>query len=101
MVRGNAPLGDIASKVLFENDHVKIWNLIVDPGQSSDWHLHGRDYVTIVVEGGGLTVEFEDGARQSSPSDVGSWTYHGEHKVHRVHNEGSKRYKNVLVELKG
>ena len=100
MARGSEPLGDIASTVLFENERVKIWNLIVDPGQSSDWHLHGRDYVTIVVEGGGLTVEFEDGTQESSPSDLGTWRYHGEHKVHRVHNEGSRRYKNVLVELK-
>ena len=61
MPRGNEPLGEIATDVLFENDRVKIWNLIVNPGESSDWHLHGRDYVTIVVEGKGLKVEFDDG----------------------------------------
>ncbi len=100
MARGNEPLGEIASTVLFENDRVKIWNLIVEPGTSSDWHLHGRDYVTVVVEGEGLTVEFEDGSKEDSPSVVGRWRYHGEHKVHRVINNGDTRYKNVLVELK-
>ena len=100
MARGNEPLGEIASTVLFENDRVKIWNLIVEPGESSDWHLHGRDYVTIVVEGGGLTVEFDDGTKESSPSEIGTWRYHGEHKAHRVINNGDTRYKNVLVELK-
>ena len=30
-------LGEIASVVLFENEKVKIWNLIVEPGEASDW----------------------------------------------------------------
>ena len=28
---------------------LSIWNLIVEPGEASDWHLHGRDYVTVIV----------------------------------------------------
>ena len=101
MPRGDEPLGDIASVVLFENDKVKIWNLIVEPGESSAWHMHGRDYVTIVVEGEGLKVEYDDGTESDSPSSPGTYTYHGEHKVHRVVNNKGKRYKNVLIELKG
>ena len=100
MARGNEPLGEIASVVLFENDKVKIWNLIVEPGESSQWHLHGHDYVTVVVEGGGLDAEYDDGTKRHSPSDIGTWTYHGEHQVHRVTNPTNERYKNVLIELK-
>ncbi len=100
MPRGDEPLGEIASRVLFENDRVKIWNLIVEPGEASDWHLHPRDYVTIVVEGGSLTSEYEDGTTQQNPSDVGTWRYHGDHQVHRVINNSDTRYMNVLVELK-
>ena len=93
-------LGNIATNVLFENEHVKIWNLIVEPGEASDWHLHGRDYVTVVVEGDGLTSEFDDGTSSDSPSSPGTWTYHGDHRVHRVVNNSDTRYVNVLVELK-
>ena len=93
-------LGNIATHVLFENDNVKIWNLIVEPGEASDWHLHERDYVTVVVEGAGLTVEYGDGASADSPSGPGTWTYHGDHQVHRVINNADSRYVNVLVELK-
>jgi len=100
MARGNAPLGDIASEVIFENDRVKIWNLIVEPGDASDWHLHERDYVTVVVEGEGLTVEYDDGTSEDSPSSPGTWRYHGDHKIHRVVNNAGTRYVNVLVELK-
>lgn len=101
MPRGNDPLGDIASVVLFENERVKIWNLIVEPGEASAWHLHGRDYVTIVVEGGGITLELEDGATEQNPSQIGTWRFHGEHRVHRVINNSDTQYKNVLIELKG
>jgi quercetin dioxygenase-like cupin family protein len=95
------PLGDIASEVLFENDRVKVWNLVVEPGEASAWHLHERDYVTVVVEGGSLIVELEDGTREAGSSGVGDWRFHHAHRVHRVLNRTSSRYKNVLIELKG
>ncbi|MCI0834529.1 MAG: hypothetical protein J4N66_07115 [Chloroflexi bacterium] len=94
-------LGEIASVVLFENDRVKIWNLIVEPGESSDWHLHGRDYVTVVVESnGGLDAQFADGTTNKSNNVVGDFTYHDSHQVHRVVNNTDRRYRNVLIELK-
>ena len=94
-------LGEIASVVLFENERVKIWNLIVEPGESSDWHLHGRDYVTVVVESnGGLDAQYADGTANKSNNIVGDFTYHDPHQVHRVVNNTDRRYKNVLIELK-
>ena len=95
------PLGDIASLVLFENERVKIWNLVVEPGEASPWHLHERDYVTVMVEGAGLRAEFEDGTSEERAYSPGHWRYHGEHQVHRVVNNTDQRYKNVLIELKG
>ena len=66
------PLGEIATEVLFENDRVKIWNLTVEPGEASDWHLHERDYVTVVVEAGGLTAEYADGTTEVNEYEVGA-----------------------------
>ena len=101
MARNQNQLGEIATNVLFENDRVKIWNLIVEPGEASDWHLHGRDYVTVVVESnGGLDAEYADGSANLSENIVGGFTYHDSHQVHRVVNNTNKRYKNVLIELK-
>ena len=94
-------LGEIASVVLFENERVKIWNLIVEPGESSDWHLHGRDYVTVVVESnGGLDAQYGDGTTNKSNNVVGDFTYHDSHQIHRVVNNTERRYRNVLIELK-
>ena len=101
MGRDGKELGEIDRVVLFENDRVKIWNLIVEPGESSDWHLHGRDYVTVVVESnGGLDAQYADGTSNKSNNIVGDFTYHDSHQVHRVVNNADRRYRNVLIELK-
>ena len=92
-------LGEIATRVIFENDRVRIWNLIVDPGDSSDWHLHQNDYITVAIEGEGLRLELEDGTSSWEEQEPGKLQWHGDHKVHRVVNTTGTRYKNVLVEL--
>jgi len=101
MADSDRQLGDIATVVLLENDKVKIWNLIVDPGEASPWHLHERDYVTIVVEGEALVAQFEDGTRERRTYEPGDVNFTGEHRVHRVVNDTETRYKNVLIEFKG
>ena len=101
MVPDGKDLCEISSVVLFENDKVKIWNLIVEPGEASDWHLHGRDYVTVVVESNGhLDAQYGDGTGGVSENTVGSFTYHDSHQIHRVVNNTDERYRNVLIELK-
>ena len=106
MTKRTEELGDIATEVLFENEKVKIWNLVVEPGRTSAWHLHGRDYVTVTTEGGRVSLELEDPetgevTSRSSESPVGGWQFHGDHQVHRVVNNSDTRHQNLLIELKG
>ena len=100
MASGEELLGDIASVLLCENERVRIWNLIVEPGESSPWHVHDHDYLTVVLEGGALTVESADGTSDELSVEVGDWKYASGHQVHRVVNKTNLRYKNVLVEFK-
>ena len=100
MASGDRNLGEIATQLILENDKVRIWNLVVAPGESSDWHLHENDYVTVVVEGGDLDVEYNNCSVASSPSQIGSWSFHGDHRIHRVTNNTNSTYRNVLIELK-
>ena len=100
MARGDAPLGDVATEVLFENDRVKIWSLQVAPGNASEWHLHSWDYITVGIEGESLTRELEDGTREPVEFEPGRWTYHAGPEVHRVLNESKIPWKNLLIELK-
>ena len=105
MAKRTEELGAIASEVLFENEKVTIWNLAVEPGKTSAWHLHERDYVTVTTEGGKISLELEDPetgeitSRHSEPP-IGSWIYHGDHQVHRVVNDSDILHQNLLIELK-
>lgn len=100
MARGDAPLGDVATRVLFENDKVKIWSLEIAPGDASDWHLHEWDYVTVSVEGEHLVRELEDGTREDVAFEPGRWTYHAGPEIHRVINDSQVPWQNLLIEIK-
>ena len=39
--RSNAPLGDVATKLLFEDGRVRIWELKLEPGEETPPHGDG------------------------------------------------------------
>lgn len=45
------PIGGVGTQVLFEDDKVRIWEMILEPGQASDLHHHEHDYYLAVFEG--------------------------------------------------
>lgn len=45
------PLGEIATKLLFEDEKVKIWELWLEPGQASALHRHNHDYYLVMLSG--------------------------------------------------
>ena len=100
MPRGNQPLGEIATEKLFENDRIAIWTLALEPGQSSDWHLHSHDYVTVTVEGGNLSLEEGDRPPQVNVPEPGSWRFRDFHEEHQVTNKSGSRFRNLIIELK-
>ena len=55
-------LGDVGTQLLWEDEHVKTWDLVLEPGQSSDWHRHSMPYVFTVTRAGRLRTEYEDGS---------------------------------------
>jgi hypothetical protein len=58
--------GNIASKLLMENDKVRIWEMQLAPGQKSDLHRHDNDYIMIQISGDKMAAEFE-------PDSGGEW----------------------------
>ncbi len=43
---------EVGSKLLFENDRVRVWDLRIDPGESTGLHRHTKDYLYVVIGGG-------------------------------------------------
>ena len=44
-------MGDVGSFIVFENDKVIIWELVLEPGQQTTCHIHKHDYIFYVLEG--------------------------------------------------
>ena len=93
------PSRSIGTRVLEETERVKVWELKLEPGESSEWHAHQNDYVFVVVEGGRLFAEYADGGSGESDSGPGDYSINAP-STHRVTNTGQTRYRNIIVELK-
>jgi predicted metal-dependent enzyme (double-stranded beta helix superfamily) len=102
MATGGSPR--IGTAELFENDRVKIWDFVLEPGEAIAMHTHRRDHVIVVVEGSDLVVEYADGRRQSYSPRPGDVHYGrvdgGPADTHDARNVGASRYRNLIVELK-
>ena len=93
-------LGDVGTQLLWEDDHVKTWDLVLEPGQSSDWHRHTMPYVFTVTRAGRLKTEYGDGSVSVSDLALGQVVQGHHGSVHRVTNVGDALYSNSIVEVK-
>ena len=50
-VSNERKLGDVGTRVLFENERVRIWELDLAPGERSATHRHELDYVIVQIGG--------------------------------------------------
>jgi hypothetical protein len=99
-------LGKVASRVLFENDRVRIWELDLAPGARSDTHRHDLDYVLVQIAGDRIAAQPEpDSAgayRDYIEGDVepGKTRYIARGGIETAINVGRHRYREILIELK-
>jgi beta-alanine degradation protein BauB len=92
-------LGPIGTKVLFEDEDVRVWKLDLAAGQATPVHQHEHDYVFVVVAGGPTEVVNRDGTSEHSTDHRGDAVHHQAPLVHQLRNLGDSRYVNVIVEF--
>ncbi len=90
--------GDVGTEILWEDDSVRAWDLVLEPGQSSDWHRHENPYVFVVTRAGRLKTEYEDGTVSVTDFALGDVVRGHRGSVHRVTNVGDALYSNSIVE---
>jgi len=104
----NRVYGSVGSKVLFENDRVRVWEMRLDPGQREALHKHELDYLMIQIHGDRVAGEFESdsggtwGGESVVEGDVapGTVLYAERGGIERAHNIGSEPFYEIIVELK-
>jgi hypothetical protein len=102
------PSPAIGTRLLFENDRLRVWELVLEPGESSGVHQHHHDFAFAYV-----TVENElevrvpgDPPRPTSAQDgYVSATEIGDGRdarlVHELVNVGTTTHRQILFELIG
>jgi beta-alanine degradation protein BauB len=99
-------LGGVGTKVLFEDDDVRVWQLRLGPGEKSSIHRHELDHILVQIAGDRIAVIPE-------PDTAGPYRDHLEADVipgavvrvprggiETAHNVGHDPYLEVIIELK-
>ena len=93
-------MGDVGTELVIENENFKAWDLVLEPGESSDWHQHTMNYLFVVTEPGTLKAEYDDGSSQVVTYRRGQIVIGQKNSIHRVTNVGDSRWSNAVVERK-
>lgn len=86
-------------KVLLENEHVRVVEYSLKPGERDQWHTHPRK-VSYVVNGGLLRITLEDGKTFVADEKAGNASWMEHLGRHYAQNIGTTTVRIVLVEIK-
>lgn len=96
---------DLGTSVWFENHRVRVWEVLLDPGQRGAFHAHTTNYFWTVVEGSKGLQRFSDGRFVVRNYVVGETKFlehsEDEYMIHDLENVGDSRLRFITVELLG
>ena len=94
-------MGPVATKLAFENEHIKIWEADVGPGEDFPLHHHAYDYV-LFTTGVPALLELRDYGRPPStvPVPAHAAIFIPAGGTESYSNVGQTRFTEVLVEIK-
>ena len=98
--------GDVATKLLFENDRVKIWEMRLEPGQDGELHEHGLDHILVQISGDRMAVVPDPKSKSFYNEYLEAEVVPGQHfyiergGIEVARNIGKQNYHEILIELK-
>jgi len=109
-------MAGVGSKVVFEDEKIKVWEFNLEPGERTPVHTHEMEYIFYVIGGSTLEVfdandnqlpslELEDGDVVALRIEDGDLIVIGDESVrvpvtHSARNAGTTLYREILVEKK-
>src|SRR5262245_11685735 len=100
MMQDDRPLGNVANKLLFENELVRVWEMILAPGERSDRHRHELPYVMCVLEGSRVDADIEGTGMVEIPVQPGSVFFVPPGATETAINASGQPFREILIELK-
>jgi hypothetical protein len=92
-------LGQPGTKLLFEDEHTRVWLLELEAGEFSEWHSHKSDYMFVVTRPGQVHTEYKDGSCEFQSDSVGHAEYRCKDRSHRLVNDSTSTYQNIVIEF--
>ncbi len=99
-------LGDVANRVIFENERVRIWEMRMPAGESGPPHRHALDHILVQISGDRMAVlpepDTQGPYKEYLEADVapGQIFYVPRGGVEVAKNVGKQEYHEILIELK-
>lgn len=94
-------LGEVGQRIVLENEHVRIWEIRLEPGETIDFHIHYHPYVVISLGGGENDIETIFGQHIKTDEPLGTTVFINDMRaVHRLTNRADVTYLSRLIELK-
>ncbi len=94
---------EVGTRLLFENERVRVWDLRLAPGESTGLHRHEYDYLYVVIGDGRLQAADAEGTRREASDMKDGEVRFSEIErgaVHEAFNVGEGPWRNIIVELK-
>ena len=86
-------------EVLLDNEHVRVVEYRIEPGEKDDWHTHPPK-ASYVVSGGTLRITLENGESFVVAETAGSAAWLGAVGLHFGENIGDTPVRIVFIEIK-
>lgn len=101
-VPSTAPLlADVAGhKLEMENGRVRIFRLVLAPGQSTEEHSHALQCLGVVIKEGKIAVDLPGTKTETVAFKPGDYRWHERGMRHSMRNVGSATFEAVEIELK-
>ena len=94
---------NVGTKLWFENEHVRIWEIRLAAGERTPFHAHARPYFWTCISPGRATQRFADGRQEHMTYADGqtkfSYCTESDPLIHDLENEGDTLLRFVTVEL--
>ena len=94
---------EVGTRLWFQNDRIKVWEIDLAPGERGPFHAHTRRYFWTVVEAGTGRQRSPDGTLKVRRYEVGDTQYSepslADPMIHDLENAGETRLRFVTVEL--
>ncbi len=88
-----------AQKLLMKNRRVRVWEMVLNPGENYALHRHRYPYLSIMLENASVVMTDEKGREERLKVRKGDVVWRVPPDDHSVRNVGQTRFRNRLVEL--